>query len=134
MAIVSGTDLRVYISGAAVAYATTSNLTLDAEITELAPTSVGAASFRRIEPRRMAGQIVTNALYGPADNYDFADLFDAWTNGTEVEVVFRTSTSGEWTYEASGYVTNLSLTATVEENASATATFTLNGEIVKGTY
>ena len=77
MAVVDGGNLRVYVGGTAVAYATSSTINLTAQVDELAPTSVSDAQFTVVKPRRRSGNIATNALYGTSDNYDFKDLFDA---------------------------------------------------------
>jgi len=64
MAVVDGGNLRVYVGGTAVAYATSSTINLTAQVDELAPTSVSDAQFTVVKPRRRSGNIATNALYG----------------------------------------------------------------------
>lgn len=53
-------------------------------------------------------------------------LFNAWTNQTEVDVVFGTGENGDFEYAGSGYIT--SLTSSSQGNdAAVTGTFEITG-------
>jgi len=127
MAVVDGGNLRVYVGGTAVAYATSSTINLTAQVDELAPTSVSDAQFTVVKPRRRSGNIATNALYGTSDNYDFKDLFDAWKAGTSLTIAFEVAETGEWEVSGSAYITALSATGAVSQDGSVRATFTFSG-------
>jgi len=128
MAVVDGGELRVYIGGTPIAFATSSTINLTSQVDELAPTSVSDASFTVVKPRRRSISISTNALYGASTNYDFKDLYDAWKAGTSVTIAFKTTTTGEWEVSGTAYVTGISASASVSQDASVRATFTISGE------
>ena len=98
MAVVDGADLRVYIDGTVIAFATSSTINLNAEFDQLAPTAAGDASFNVIKPRRQNGTINTNALYGTSSNKDFKDLFTAYSTQASVSIAFKYDSAGEWKY------------------------------------
>jgi len=129
MAVVDGGLVRVYIGGTAVAYATSSTINLSTEVDKLAPTSASAAEYDVIVPRRRAGNLNINALYGTSANYDFKDLFDAWEAGTEVTVAFKYDNAGDWNISSNAYITGLSVTGAVNQDATARATITFSGAI-----
>lgn len=127
MAVVDGTLLRIYIGGTAIAYSTSSTLNLTTEVDEIAPTSASAANFTVIKPRRKGGSISTNALYGAAASKDFKDLYDAWENDTQLSIAFKSPDSGEWEVSSNAYVTSLSTTGAVNQDATLRATFSFSG-------
>lgn len=127
MAVVDGALLRVYVNGTAVAYATSSTINLTTEVDQIAPTSVSDAAFSVIKPRRKTGNIATNSLYGVSSNYDFADLYSAWNNGTALTVAYKSAGSEEWQVSASAYITSLSSSAAVQQDASLRITFQFSG-------
>jgi len=133
MSVVDGNLLRVYVGGTAIAYATSSTLNLTAQVDELAPTSSSAAAFTVVKPRRKSGSISTNALYGAAANYDFEDIFDAWKNGTALTIAFSSPGTDEWEVSSSAYVSQVSASGSVREDASLRITFVFSGTITRTT-
>lgn len=133
MAIIDGGELRVYIGGDPIAYATSSTINLTAQVDQLAPTSVSDAPFTVIKPRRKSGNISTNSLYGTGSNYDFKQMFDAWNNGTQLTIAFKSPNSGEWQVSSSAYITSLSATGAVSEDSSLRATIQFSGAITIST-
>lgn len=127
MAVIDGALLRVYVNGTAVAFATSSTINLTTEVDQIAPTSVSDAAFNVIKPRRKTGNIATNALYGSSASYDFGDLYDAWNNGTAVTVAYKSAGSSEWIVSSSAYVTSISSSAAVQQDASLRCTFQFSG-------
>lgn len=127
MAVLDGGAVRVYIDGTAVAFATSSTINLQSQVDELAPSSAGAASYTTIKPRRKSGSININALYGTAATKDFKDLYDAWSADTAVSIVFKYDNAGDWQISGTAYITQLSVTAAVNQDATCRATITFSG-------
>jgi len=127
MSVLTGDLVRVYIDGTAVAYATSATINLQTELDKIAPTSASAASFTVVKPRRESGNININALYGLAANYDFKDLYDAWEAGTAITVAWKYENAGDWQISSSAYITAISATAAVNQDATKRATITFSG-------
>lgn len=129
MAVTDGSLLRIYLNGVAIAYATSSTINLSSEVDVLAPTSSAAAAWENIAPRRKKGTISTNALYGTSLLIDWKQLYDAWDADTLIAIAWRSTLTGEWSITGNAYITSLSATGAVSQDATHRATFRFSGDI-----
>jgi len=131
--IVGGTILRVYVDGSAVAYATSGSFSLSSELRQTVHKDNPGNSWSQGVPSTKSGTISVSAFVsedGAANTYE--TFFDALLAETSLTVTWTTDVSGDTYYTASCYVTDLQAEAPVNENATFSATLTVNGLPSKG--
>ena len=156
--IIKGNDLMVFTKIGkgtvhSLAFATSHQLTLTADAAEISTKDHG--KYKAKEITGVSWSMSTDNLYTVST---FNELFEAWTNGTLVQVYFtlknntelagnpatvnlpgdtndtwHPSTTEEGFY-GQAYITSLSATAASGDNATFSATFDGVGKIVKGVY
>jgi len=126
--VINGTNFRLYSEGVAIAYATNCTLSLSRELRETLHKDNPGAGWRELEVGRGQGTVTVEALHNEdgATNKPI-DLFDALTNKTRLSCQLSTTVVGDSRYEFNAFVTQLELNAPVEENASYSATFEIDG-------
>jgi hypothetical protein len=130
--VINGTLLRLYIGGNAVAYATSSTLDLTTALRETIHKDNPGSGDREVEPGQKSGTCSFEALYSEdGDNNDFAELFDAWKDRTKLTCMISTEVAGDTKYTFEAYLTSLSSTGPVEENATFSGTLEITGSITK---
>ena len=127
MAVIDGGEFRVKVGGKVVAFATSSTINLSTEYAEIAPVATANAEWKSIVPIRKKASIDTNALMGTSDNYDFGDLWDAWTNGTLISIEFSSEKALHWSITANAYIASLSATGAVSQDSTIRAKFEIDG-------
>lgn len=132
MAIVNGTNLRVYWGGIPFGHATNCTLSFDVEMIELAPTSLSDKEWRRGEPRKLSATINVSALHQIAgSNKAWYNVFVAATGFTSISFAFQ---DAQHTYSGTGYIQSGQLTGPVAQNAAYSITIFITGEMtVAGT-
>lgn len=151
-AYIQGSDVLVFMGGKALAYATNSSISLSADSTDVSHKDYGSGWNNSVITSR-SWEMTTDALYAEdvlsGAGGTFETLFDAYINGTEVEVVFGATTNAGattrnpnvpaegWTfsshtsYKGKARVTSLSVSAGVGDNATYSVTFTGLGPVEK---
>jgi len=127
--IVSGTLLRVYVGGSAVAYATSGSFSLSSELRQTVHKDNPGNAWSQGVPSTKSGTISVSAFYsedGAANTYK--TFFDALVAETSLTVTWTTDVAGDNLYTASCYVTDLQAEAPVNENATFSATLTVDGQ------
>jgi len=151
--IISGKKVMIFVKEGetyrSVGFATnhtfsTSASTIDIAHKDLADTASGAGKWVDEDVDTFSWTISTENFYATeADGLTFADLFNLYSSGTELEVKFGlapTSTTGVptdgWTPQTGGQmlagkciITSLDMNASVSERASFSATFTGKGPV-----
>lgn len=134
--VINGTNLRVYASGSAIAYATSCTLSMSKDFNETLhkDNAVTASGWRTIqtEGQQKTATINVEGLYNfDGANNTPATLFDLFDDNTLIEWMLSTEVTNDVKYSGSGYITSLEFTGPVEENASFTATIDVSGQITK---
>ena len=130
--VINGTNLRVYVGGEAIAYATNCTMTLSRELRETLHKDNPGAGWREIEVGRGQGTVTVEALYNEDGTTEKPiDLFDALTNKTSLTCLLDTTVAGDSRYSFTAFCTNFEVNAPVEENASYSATLEIDGAPVR---
>lgn len=127
--VLNGTDLRIWVGGSAVAYAT--NCTFDAtvETRNTIHKDAPGSGWQENTPGQKSFTLSTDVLMnedGTAN--DPYDLFTILSAGTRVTWYFSTETAGNRRMYGHAYVTSMNISAAVEENATFSVSFTGTGE------
>jgi hypothetical protein len=127
--ILNGTLVAIYVGSAKVDLQLQADLKLTMAPRESRTKDTGSFvnRFDGIRDFEISGEseYATDATYG------FAQLFAAWLSGTELTVAYKTGVSGDPILTGKAYVTELSASAGVEENARISYTLTGNGKLTK---
>lgn len=133
---INGTDLRMYVGGNAVAYATSFQMSMSKNVNELIHKDNPGGGWREIDVNKTTKQatITIEALYAEdGANNAPVDLFGLFDGSTAVTISAKTGESGDTSYDGSGYVTALDVTGSVNEIATFSATIEVTGAIASGT-
>jgi TP901-1 family phage major tail protein len=131
--VVNGTNLRLYLSGSAVAYATSCTLTVNRELRETIHKDNPGSGWREVEVGQKSGTMTVEALYSDDGANNTADvLFDALNAGTALSAELSTQVSGDDKYNFTCYCTSWEATGPVEENATFSCSFEIDGAITRG--
>lgn len=126
--VINGTNLRFYASGVAIAYATNCTFSLSRELRETLHKDNPGAGWREIEVGRGQGTVTVEALYNEDGTTNKPiTLFDALSAKTSLTCILDTTASGDSRYEFTAFCTQFEINAPVEENASYSATFEIDG-------
>jgi hypothetical protein len=127
--ILNGTLLAIYVGGVKIDLQLQADLklTMTPRESRTKDSSSYANIFEGIRDFEITGEseVAANATYG------MTQLFTAFTAGTELTIAFKTGVSGDMILTGKAYVSELSSTAGVEENARFSYTFTGNGGLTK---
>lgn len=127
--VIKGEQFRLYLGGAVVAYATECSIDLTAAEVEIVHKDNAGASWRNVQLGQKSGTVNVSALFsedGAANTHDV--LFNALANGTSLTAMCSTEVAGDYRYNMTLVCTSFSVNATVNENASFSATFAIDGE------
>lgn len=125
--IVNTTDLRFYLSGNAVAHATSGQITINQETRDV--TTKDTNGWREIVGGLKSASGSGEALYEDGASTGFDDFADHIENGTSLVVRFTTDASGEFEFSGPVVVTSLELISSgVEENVSFSYAFDFCGQ------
>ena len=133
---INGTDFRLYLDGNAVAYATSFTLSLSRNVNELIHKDNPGDGWREIntDNTTKSGTVTIEALYAEdGSNNKPIDLFGHFDQATLLTFSAKTDTSGDSSYDGSGYITSLDFNGPVNETATFSATLEVTGQIASGT-
>ena len=129
---INGTNLLVYVSGQAIACATSHSLSMSMSSIDTTCKDSGGwtSSIAGLKNWEISGEALTefDATYG------FNDLVTIWKAGTEVTVRFSTNVTGDKYFEGKAYITDLSEDAAMEDVTTFSFTFTGKDELNTPTY
>ena len=127
--VVNGTDLRIYKGGTAIGRATTCSLSISREMREILDKD-NTGSWVTSAPGRKSASLSTDAFFTyDTPNVKPEALWSDLDNGTLVTWRFTTDEAGDKAWDGSGYVTEFSVNAGVEENSTYSVTITVSGPI-----
>lgn len=127
--VINGTDLRIFIGGNAIAYATNCTFDSSVEIRQTIHKDNPGSGWAEGEPGAKSATLSTDVLMNEdGANNDPYDLFAILSAGTQVAWYFSTETAGNRRLYGNGYITSFSIASPVEENASYSVTITVDGQ------
>ena len=127
--VVNGTDLRIYKGGTAIGRATTCSLSISREMREILDKD-NTGSWVTSAPGRKSASLSSDAFFTyDTSNVKPETLFTDLDNGTLVTWRFTTDETGDKAWDGSGYVTEFSVIAGVEDYSSYSVTITVSGPI-----
>lgn len=129
MAIFNGTNLGVYVGATLIGAAQDVSLSLAMETIDI--TTKDSAGYRELLAGLRSGSMSVSGLinYQDATNQDVVDLYTAWEGRTKLTLKFGTTTSGDTTFTAEGFLTSLEQSGGTEDTATYSATFELTGTV-----
>jgi len=131
--VINGTNLRLFVGAVPIAYATSCTLSITRETREVIHKDAPGAGWAESAPGQKSGTCSVDALYNEDgtvnDNETPKTLFDALNSGTLLNCTVETGEVGDNIFAFTAYVTDLEVTAAVEENATYSATLTISGTI-----
>jgi TP901-1 family phage major tail protein len=131
MAKINGTDFLVYVDNVAIGASTSCTLNLNAAMIDI--TSKDSAGWKEVLPGLRDWSIDVEGLYDPAQTFDAEELFDALDTRDEVTIKFSTTEVGATYYTGYAYVTNLKISAPMEDKTTITCTFVGTADLNKAT-
>jgi TP901-1 family phage major tail protein len=127
--VVNGTDLRIYKGGTAIGRATTCSLSISRELREILDKD-STGSWTTSAPGRKSASLSTDAFFTyDTTNVKPETLWADLDNGTLITWRFTTDENGDKAWDGSGYVTEFSVNAGVEENSTYSVSITVSGAI-----
>lgn len=126
--IVSGHDLRIYIAGSTVAYATSCTFAATAEFQGIVHKDVPFGGWQDGTSGSKSATLSTSALvsFDGTGNKPFA-LFSLLSLGTSITWQFSTDEGGDTMLSGLGIVTSITINAPAGENATYDLEITVKG-------
>jgi predicted secreted protein len=136
--VINGTNLRFYVAGDVVGHATSCTMSLSMEIREtLDKDSVsgyaGGAAGQRSGSLSFEGLGSEDIVLNAADVASMATLLTQFSSDTAFAWKFTTDATGDVSVTGNGLISDISISAAVEENATLSGTVTMIGAPTFGT-
>ena len=131
MAQINGNNVLLTHNGATIACSTSNGLSISKELIDI--TTKCSSSWAENISGRKSWTVDIEGVYDTTLSENFDELF-ADMNGTTASTIRITDggspvTSGDNSYHGSGFITELSLSAPMDDRVSWTATFVGNGAL-----
>lgn len=132
--IVSGTDLRLYVGGLSIGYATTCTASFSMEVINTIHKDSPGSGWQTNTGGQKSGTVSFEGFVNEdSSGKKPIDLFTLLDDKTEVGCAFKTGTSGDTRLDFSALVTSVEITAPVEENSTFSGTLTVTGAVTNTT-
>lgn len=138
MAVISGTNLRIYDDTTPLGYATSCSLSMSAETRETISKD-STSSWSDSEVGQLSASLSFEGFFSEDTSINavtvksIEDIFTKFKNKTAISWRFTTDTVDDVVYSGSGYFTSLEYSAPVEENATYSGTITVTGAVTQAT-
>ena len=128
MAVMNGTAVLVTVGGTEINLLTECSISLSTELRDI--TNKESAGWKQSLAGLRSGSINFSLLHDEDNTYGTAELWTAFTSNTaQASVKFTTEASGDYEFEAAGWVTSLEMNAGTEDNVTTSGTIELDSEI-----
>jgi len=117
-------NMAIYIGAVKITCQTNASISMETAMFNTTCKDSGAWGEQRPGTKSWSASGEANLAFDAT--YGFSQLFDAWTAGTAVTVVFQTGVTGDKKYSGSAYITSLELTSDGNDTA-VTFSFELQG-------
>jgi predicted secreted protein len=134
MALVKGTDLRIFVGTKTIANETTCSIDLTTSMIETSSKDSGA--WMTQIPGRKSWSLTSTIQLDYADGtvqYTYDELLTAWLDQTELTVSFKTAAVSETTLTGKAFVASKPVTGGDQEIATVEITLQGTGVLTKGT-
>jgi predicted secreted protein len=134
MALVKGTDLRIFVGTKTIANETTCSIDLSTSMIETSSKDSGA--WMTQIPGRKSWSLTSTIQLDYADGtsqYTYDELLTAWIDQTELTVSFKTAAANDTTLTGKAYVASKPVTGGDQEIATVEVTLQGTGVLTKGT-
>lgn len=137
MGRISGTDLRVYMNGKPIGYATSCTFSGATEMTSVIHKD-SSGNTEEVDPSTVSWSVSTTGfvsedeVVNSATVTDRVDMMTAWRTRAAVTLYWRTATTGDRYFTGSAYIDSYEETAEVNQTATYTINFKGNGAITEG--
>ena len=122
----NGTDIIFKIDQETFAGQTSADLSIETDMIETTNKTTG--QFKTFIPGKTGSTIDVEAIYNIAETAGGSEAFETIKAKTLVELYFGCEDSGSKHYEASGYITSLSISAGDNDNATNSVSIQITGE------
>jgi predicted secreted protein len=132
MALVKGTDLRIFVGTKKIANETTCSIDLSTSMIETSSKDSGAWATQI--PGRKSWSITSTIQVDYVDggaNYTYDELLTAWLDQTALTVSFKTATVADTTLTGTAYVASKPVQAGDQEIATVEVTLQGTGALTK---
>jgi len=126
----SGTLLRVYDGGVAIAKATNCTISFTGEIIQTTHKD-NVGSWSEGTPGQKTGTVTCEALY--AEGESFESLFNSFKSNAVVPIKYSTEVAGDKHFSVNTHITSMEMNAPVNDNVSYSVTFSMISEPIRGT-
>lgn len=138
MAVIDGTDLRIYINGNPIGHATSCTLDMTKEIREtISKDNVGnwaeKEGGQKSASLQFEGFFTNDATINSVTVNNAEDLFDAFDGDALISWVFSDKVSTNKEYSGNSIMSSLSFGAPVNENATHSGSLDVTGPVNKVT-
>jgi len=134
MALVKGTDLRIFVNNKTIANETTCSIDLSTSMIETSSKDSGA--WMTQIPGRKSWSITSTIQLDYADGtsqYTYDELLTAWLGQTVLTVSFKTAAASDTTLTGQAYIASKPVQGGDQEIATVEITLQGTGELAKGT-
>jgi predicted secreted protein len=134
MALVKGTDLRIFVGTKTIANETTCSIDLSTSMIETSSKDSGA--WMTQIPGRKSWSITSTIQLDYADGtsqYTYDELLTAWLGQTVLTVSFKTAAASDTTLTGQAYIASKPVQGGDQEIATVEITLQGTGELAKGT-
>lgn len=138
MGRVSGSNLRVYLGGDPIGYATTCSFSGNTEMTSVIHKD-SSGNFEEVDPSTQSWGMSTSAFISEDAAISSVDvvartaLFTAWRNRTQVVLTWQDGTTGSQLLTGNAYIESIEENAEVNQTGTLTVNFKGDGDIVPTT-
>jgi len=128
MAVMNGTLISVTIGGNAISLQTECSISLNGELRDI--TNKTSGGWKQSLMGLRSGSINFSALHDESSTQGMQQLWTAWTGNSAIAAVkFTTGTTGDYEFDAAGWLTSLEMNAGTEDNVTISGTIELDSEI-----
>ena len=127
----NGSLLGVYIGGTKIAHGT--NCSIDLSMATRDTTTKDNSGWQELAEGLRNISVSAEMVFAYDATYGADDLMTHYTGRTSMTVRFTTGVTGDKYWEFTGWLTSLNISASQEENVTASATFTSSGALTYGT-
>lgn len=128
----NGTAVLVTVGGQEINLQTECSISLNAELRDI--TNKASGGFKQSLVGLRSGSINFSSLHDETNDgaavVTLSELYTTWNTDTAIaSVKFTTEQSGEYEFEAEGFLTSLEVNAGTEDNVTVSGTIELSGSI-----
>ena len=132
MALVKGTDLRIYVGTKKIAFEKTCSIDLSTSIIDTASKDSGDWATQIPGRKKWGIKATIQVDYSDGTaNYTYDELLTAWLNGTALTVSFKTSTVADTTLTGQAYVESKPVSSGDQEIATVEISLAGTGALTK---